>query len=88
MTDMERAERFARQAPPLNQAEKDAINALFPAYIFRRSRTSEIWTTCCHRHMVVRNEDMMMTTQERDFQAVMWTLHQREPKNRWTDPQP
>lgn len=83
---MERAERFARQAPPLNQAEKDAINALFPAYIFRRSRTSEIWTTCCHRHMVVRNEDMMMTTQERDFQAVMWTLHQREPKNRWTDP--
>ena len=86
MTDMERAERFARQAPPLNQAEKDAINALFPAYIFRRSRTSEIWTTCCHRHMVVRNEDMMMTTQERDFQAVMWTLHQREPKNRWTDP--
>ena len=70
----------------MNQAEKDAINALFPAYIFRRSRTSEIWTTCCHRHMVVRNEDMMMTTQERDFQAVMWTLHQREPKNRWTDP--
>ena len=83
---MERAERFARQAPPLNQAEKDAINALFPAYIFRRSCTEEIWTTCCHRHMVVRNEDMMMTTQERDFQAVMWTLHQREPKNRWTDP--
>lgn len=86
MTSMEKAERFAGKAPPLNQAEKDAINTLFPAYIFRRSRTREIWTTCCHQHMVVRDEDMMAATPERDFQAVMWTPHQREPKNQWTDP--
>ena len=83
---MERAERFVRQAPPLNQAEKDAINALFPAYIFRRSRTGEIWTTCCHRHLKVQDEDMMVTTPERNFREVMWTPHQREPKNRWMDP--
>ena len=82
MTSQEKAERFAGKAPPLNQAERDAINALFPAYIFRRSCTDEIWTTCCRKHMVVEDEDMMVTTPERNFPAVMWEPHQREPKNR------
>ena len=82
MTEQEKAELFASKAPPLNQAERDAINALFPAYIFRRSRTDEIWTTCCRKHMVVQDEDMMVTTPERNFPAVMWEPHQREPKNR------
>ena len=82
MTSQEKAEQFAGKAPPLNQAERDAINALFPAYIFRRSRTDEIWTTCCRKHMVVQDEDMMVTTPERNFPAVMWEPHQREPKNR------
>lgn len=83
---MEKAEQFAGKAPPLNQAERDAINALFPAYIFRRSCTNEIWTTCCHQHMVVKDEDMMVTTPERNFLAVMWEPHQREPKNSYQDP--
>ncbi len=86
MTEQEKAEQFAGKAPPLNQAERDAINALFPAYIFRRSRTDEIWTTCCRKHMVVKDEDMMVTTPERNFPAVMWEPHQRERKNRWEDP--
>ena len=81
MTEQEKAGQFAKKAPPLNQAERDAINALFPAYIFRRSRTDEIWTTCCRKHMVVQDEDMMVTTPERNFPAVMWAPHQREPKN-------
>lgn len=85
MTSQEKAEQFAGKAPPLNQAERDAINALFPAYIFRRSCTDEIWTTCCHKHMVVKDEDMMIATPERNFPAVMWTPHQREPRNRWDD---
>lgn len=85
MTSMEKAEQFAGKAPPLNQAERDAINALFPAYIFRRSRTDEIWTTCCRKHMVVKDEDMMVVTPERNFPAVMWEPHQREPKNRFQD---
>ena len=89
MTEMERAERFAQKAPPLNQVERDAINDLFPAYIFRRSHTDEIWTTCCHKHMTVADRDMMVTTPERNFLAVMWEPHQREAKNRWQDaPQP
>ena len=81
MTHMSEGERFASKAPPLNQAERDAINALFPAYIFRRSRTNEIWTTCCRKRMVVKDEYMMVTTPERNFPAVMWTPHQREPKS-------
>lgn len=82
---MEKAEQFAGKAPPLSQAEQDAINALFPAYIFRRSCTDEIWTTCCRKHMVVQDEDMMVTTPERNFPAVMWEPHQREQRNRWDD---
>ena len=85
MTSQEKAEQFAGKAPPLNQAERDAINALFPAYIFRRSCTDEIWTTCCRKHMVVQDEDMMVTTPEQNFPAVMWTPHQREQRNRWDD---
>lgn len=85
MARQEDAERFAKKAPPLSQAELDAINALFPAYIFRRSRTDEIWTTCCRRHMTVEAKDMMVTTPERNFPAVMWEPHQREAKNRWQD---
>lgn len=85
MTSQEKAEQFAGKAPPLNQAERDAINALFPAYIFRRSCTNEIWTTCCRKHMVVTDEDMMVTTPERNFPAVMWSPHQREQRNRWDD---
>ena len=85
MTSQEKAEQFAGKAPPLNQAERDAINALFPAYIFRRSCTNEIWTTCCRKHMVVTDEDMMVTTPERNFPAVMWTPHQREQRNRRDD---
>lgn len=89
MTSQEKAERFASKAPPLNQAERDAINDLFPAYIFRRSCTNEIWTTCCHKHMTVADADMMISTPERDFPAVMWASHQREQRNRWDDaPQP
>ena len=89
MTHMSEGERFASKAPPLNQAERDAINALFPAYIFRRSRTDEIWTTCCRKHMTVSSEDMMLVTPERNFPAVMWEPHQREPKNsRQAEPQP
>ncbi len=86
MTEQEKAERFAKKAPPLNQAERDAINALFPAYIFRRSRTDEIWTTCCRKHMTVSSKDMMITTPERDFLSIMLASHQREPNRRWEDP--
>ncbi len=85
MTEQEKAEKFVSKAPPLNQSERDAINALFPAYIFRRTKTSEIWTTCCHKHMTVEDKDMMVRTPEQDFLLVMWEPHQREPKNHFQE---
>ena len=83
MTEQEKAEHFVQKAPPLIQTERNAINDLFPAYIFRRSGTSEIWTTCCHKYMSVEDKDMMVVTPERNFPAVMWAPHQRERRNRW-----
>lgn len=85
MTEQEKAERFAKSAPPLRDGELEAINALFPTYIFRRSCTEEIWTTCCHEHTTVGTEDMRMITPERNFMSVMWEPHQREPRNRWCE---
>lgn len=79
MSGMEKAGQFAGKAPPLNQAERDAINALFPAYIFRRSKTREVWTSCCRRHETLRP----FPGRSREEDAVLAEPHQREPKNRW-----
>lgn len=81
MTAQEKAERFAGKAPPLNQAERDAINALFPAYIFRRFRTDEIWTTCCRKHLTAGYSDDGLRVPEADLVEVMCAPHQREPES-------
>lgn len=44
------AEKLVRLAPKLTEREKKQINARFQAYIFRRSKTGEVWTTCCGVH--------------------------------------
>ena len=77
MTRQEEAERFAKSAPPLSQEEQESINALFPTYIFRRSRTRELWTTCCHRHVTLPT----LIYHEEGERLVMEAEHQREPKN-------
>jgi len=81
VTKQEEAERFVKTAPPLSRVELEEINALFPTYIFRRSKTREVWTTCCHRHETLRNR----TAPDMDQMeyAVLSKLHQREPKNRY-----
>lgn len=76
MTRQEEAERFAKKAPPLNQTERDAINALFPTYIFRRSKTDEVWTSCCHRHKILPPA----AWSDAEYK-VMTEPHQREPRN-------
>ena len=85
MTSQEKAERFAGKAPPLNQAERDAINALFPAYIFRRSATDELWTSCCRQHLTAGVSDSGLRVPEGDLMEVWCAPHQREPRNRWED---
>ena len=84
MTRQEEAERFAKKAPPLNQAERDAINVLFPTYIFRRSKTDEIWTSCCHRHetLPLRHDALPHGAWTEAEYTVITAPHQREPRNR------
>lgn len=82
MTKQEKAEQFAKSAPSLQGEELDAINALFPTYIFRRSKTCEVWTSCCHRHETLQPWPMRSETER----AVLSEPHQREPRNRWDDP--
>ena len=73
MTEQEKAERFAKSAPKLNKQEIEELNDLFPAYIFRRSKTREVWTSCCGRH-----ETMGDTDKEWE---ILTAPHQREPQH-------
>lgn len=80
MTNQEKAQSLAERAPRLTQAERNKINALFPAYIFRRSKTGEIWTTCCRSYGTLHYGQ----AQSDDEYAVITAQHQREPENRWS----
>lgn len=40
---------FLSSAPMLDKGDIDAANQLFPAMIFRRRKTGEVWTTCCRK---------------------------------------
>ena len=82
MTRREEAEQFAESAPALNGEELESINALFPTYIFRRSRTRELWTTCCHQYMALPT----WRHQSAATRLVMAMEHQREPKNFYISP--
>lgn len=53
MDEKKRTEQLARLAPQLTDAERRQINDLFPAYIFRRRRTGEVWTSCCGVHKCI-----------------------------------
>lgn len=64
-------------APALNQKELEEVNDLFPAYIFRRSRTRELWTSCCYRHEVLPGSKQWSKEQR----AVMMEEHQREKRS-------
>lgn len=56
MTNKEKAEKLVRAEPKVRKEDIDTINAAFPAYIFRRSKTREIWTTCCGTHKIIPQE--------------------------------
>lgn len=71
------AQAFVRSAPKLNKKDEEAFNALFPAYLFRRSATREVWTTCCHRHKKLQPQEKMS---QAEIEA--WNNpHQPEPQN-------
>ncbi len=78
MTSQEKAQRFANAAPQLNKKEMAEINALFPAYIFRRHKTGEVWCTCCQHHGFLGN-----SVAERYIQMAE---HQREARSAYDHP--
>lgn len=71
------AQAFVRSAPKLNKKDEEAFNALFPAYLFRRSATREVWTTCCHRH-----KKLPLQAKMSQAEIEAWhNPHQPEPRN-------
>lgn len=52
MTEQE--QKFMDSAPKMTEQNIREINALFQAYIFRRRKNREIWTSCCGVHKVIR----------------------------------
>lgn len=71
-------EKLQRLAPVLTDKELQEINGLFTAYTFRRSKTRELWTTCCGKHKVIREE--RATAAE---ETALYTRHTPAPKYRW-----
>lgn len=71
------AEKLVRLAPKLTEREKKQINARFQAYIFRRSKTGEVWTTCCGVH---KRLDSAATDRE---YALLTAPHTPAPDVRW-----
>lgn len=71
------AEKLVRLAPKLTEREKKQINARFQAYIFRRSKTREVWTTCCGVH---KRLDDAVTDREG---ALLTAPHTPAPDFRW-----
>lgn len=71
-------EKLRRLAPVLTDKELQEINGLFTAYTFRRSKTRELWTTCCGKHKVIREE--RATAAER---LALEAEHAPVPVYRW-----
>ena len=71
------AEKLVRLAPRLTESEKKQINDLFQAYIFRRSKTGEVWSTCCGVHKKLDNN---VTDRELD---LLTAPHTPAPDFRW-----
>ncbi|MBR2934889.1 MAG: PcfJ domain-containing protein [Oscillospiraceae bacterium] len=69
MDDRKKCEQLASAAPPLTKDNLNALNALFPSFIFRRRRTGEVWCTCCGTHGTLPADS-----------KVMQADHSREPE--------
>ena len=67
-----RADWLARHAPAPRETDLAGVNGIYPAYLFRRRRTGEVWTSCCGHHITARAEDPA-------WRAVLDAPHHREP---------
>lgn len=55
MNVKERAAQMERLAHRPTDRELERVNGIFRAFLFRRSRTREVWTTCCRRHEFIKD---------------------------------
>lgn len=69
----EKEEQFLKAAPKLNEAQRNEINRMFQAFIFRRGKTKEVWTTCCRQHKVI------VPGKNADEDGLLHGLHTPEP---------
>lgn len=82
----EKKERFLKAAPKLTEAEKDKLNGLFQAFLFRRSKTREVWTTCCRQHRIIvpgNSEEEDRLLYEPHTPEPIERQYWREPVNKW-----
>lgn len=81
------AEKLVRLAPKLTESEGKRINARFQAYIFRRSKTREVWTTCCGVHKkldgaVTDRELTLLTAPHTPAPDIRWGEDKNAPNSR------
>lgn len=72
-------EELLHHAPTLSEQELEQINGVFQAFVFRRSKTGEVWTTCCRKYIRIR--DYLQVPPELD--NIMAATHTPEPKESW-----
>jgi len=68
------AEALAASAPKLRDSDIKLINSHFEAYIFRKSKTGEIWTTCCGKNEIISKNK----TTAAKYKGIMTAKHQSE----------
>lgn len=83
MDFQEKTDRFVTSAPTLRDADRERINGLFRAYLFRIGRTGEYWTTCCRKHVA---DHKQWTPQEEEIMRAPHTQQERYSWGRCTNP--
>lgn len=72
-------EEFYALAPKMTPEDLDALNGMFRAFVFRRTKTREYWTTCCRKHVKLDRE----RTVTAEMEAVFDVASTPEPKCFW-----
>lgn len=86
-TDSPEYREFEQRIPKLEPGDVDKINRLFPAFIFRRRKTKELWTTCCRKHIefgksrTVTGDMRWIMDHELHTPEPIESMYWRKPKN-------
>lgn len=71
--DEKRISYLVEKHPALREKDLTAVNDLYDAYIFRRRKTREIWTSCCRKHAVLeKGHPILDAPHVREPRPVRW----------------